>query len=593
MSEPADPVVRAIRNGFERYVTEFAAVTRRAEQRFSTRDWNGLQDDAAARLSLYNGTVSDVVASINVELGSRARDPAIWAAAKDGFSAAMAGHPLGPIGKTFFSSVTRRVLETEGTNPAVEFTDDRDPDTGGEPELLRAGTGSTGDKLVDVCDRVVTGARWQNLERDARLATLEIDRRFASHGVTSEVDRIEVYPQPFYRGRAAYVVGTITAGDVTLPLAIAVHHTSRGLIVGAVLTEPDDISVLFSYTRSSFLVLVEDPGAMVRFLRRLIPHRKASELYSSLGFNKHGKTERYRDLRAFIESSGSRFEYARGIRGMVMIVFTLEGYDAVLKVIRDRFPYPKQTTRRQVMSKYRLVFGHDRAGRLIDAHEFEHMRFDRERFAPELLAELEKGAARSVVVSGDTVILHHVYVERKVIPLDIYLRESNPLKSRAAIVDYGRAIKNLAMSNIFPGDMLLKNFGVTRSGRVVFYDYDELVQLTECNFRELPQTVDPEREMSAEPWFGVGDHDVFPEEFRNFLGIRGELRDVLERHHSDLFEVRFWKRIQDRVRAGEVIEIFPYDRSRRLGSAIRAQPSAGALPGRRTVTAAQSPRRIG
>jgi isocitrate dehydrogenase kinase/phosphatase len=198
-----------------------------------------------------------------------------------------------------------------------------------------------------------------------------------------------------------------------------------------------------------------------------------------------------------------------------------------------------------------------------------------------------------VVVSGDTVILHHVYLERKVIPLDIYLRESNPLKSRAAIVDYGRAIKNLAMSNIFPGDMLLKNFGVTRSGRVVFYDYDELVQLTECNFRELPQTVDPEREMSAEPWFGVGDHDVFPEEFRNFLGIRGELRDVLERHHSDLFEVRFWKRIQDRVRAGEVIEIFPYDRSRRLGSAIRAQPSAGALPGRRTVTAAQSPRRIG
>jgi isocitrate dehydrogenase kinase/phosphatase len=334
------------------------------------------------------------------------------------------------------------------------------------------------------------------------------------------------------------------------------------------LTERDDISVLCSYTRSSFLVDVADPVALVNFLHRLIPHRKSAELYSVIGFNKHAKTERYRDLRRFIDGSDVRFEYARGIRGMVMIVFTLEGYDAVFKVIRDRFPYPKQTTRGQVMSKYRIVFGHDRAGRLIDAHEFEHMAFARDRFDPELLDELTLSASRSVTISHDTVVLHHVYVERKVTPLDIYLRESNPLKSRAAIIDYGRAIKNLAMSNIFPGDMLLKNFGVTRSGRVVFYDYDELTRITECNFRELPQTQDPDREMSAEPWFGVGDNDIFPEEFQNFLGIRGELRDVLMRHHGDLFGVRFWHRVQERVRSGEVIEIFPYDRSRRLGSTV-------------------------
>jgi isocitrate dehydrogenase kinase/phosphatase len=220
------------------------------------------------------------------------------------------------------------------------------------------------------------------------------------------------------------------------------------------------------------------------------------------------------------------------------------------------------------MSKYRIVFGHDRAGRLIDAHEFEHLRFNRDRFTPALLAELAGSAARTVTVVDDVVILHHVYVERKVVPLDIYLRESNPLKGGAAIIDYGRAIKDLAMSNIFPGDMLLKNFGVTRSGRVVFYDYDELSRVTECSFRELPQTTDPDREMSAEPWFGVGDGDVFPEEFQSFLGIRSELREVLLRHHSDLFGVRFWRRVQDRVRSGEVIEIFPYDRSRRLGSGV-------------------------
>jgi len=568
VSDPAKGIVEICVAGFERYCTGFAVITKRATKRFSNRDWHELQDDAAERLALYNRSVDTVVEQIHSGGLVAAGDGRAWAGAKHDFGVAVAATPFAPIGRTFFSSVTRRVLETEGTDPDVEFTDDHEPASVSEPELASAGAGSAEAKLIAIAEGTVGGAAWVNLARDARLAALEIQRRFSSHGETGDVDAIEVYPRPFYRGRAAYIVGTIRAGEVTLPLAIAVHHTTRGLIIGAVLTEQDDLSVLFSYTRSSFLVEVDDPVAMVAFLRRLIPHRKPAELYSAIGFNKHGKTERYRDLRAFIDGSDVRFEYARGIRGMVMIVFTLDGYDAVFKVIRDRFPYPKQTTRRQVMSKYRIVFGHDRAGRLIDAHEFEHLRFNRDRFTPALLAELAGSAARTVTVVDDVVILHHVYVERKVVPLDIYLRESNPLKGGAAIIDYGRAIKDLAMSNIFPGDMLLKNFGVTRSGRVVFYDYDELSRVTECNFRELPQTTDPDREMSAEPWFGVGDGDVFPEEFQSFLGIRSELREVLLRHHSDLFGVRFWRRVQDRVRSGEVIEIFPYDRSRRLGSGV-------------------------
>jgi isocitrate dehydrogenase kinase/phosphatase len=539
------------------------------------RDWVGLQEDTAHRLDLYNSQVYLVGDTIDETVGEEAQSDSVWAEAKRLYAAAISGRADADIGKTFFNSLTRRVLKTEGTNPVVEFTDEVSVPVVGEPPLGLLDTGSTEQQLITLLHDAITGGSWQNLERDVRLATMEIERRFGSHGQSAEATAIETYPEPFYRGRAAYVVGTITAGHVTLPLAIAVHHTTRGLVIGAVLLEPDDISVLFSYTRSSFMVSVSNPGQMVNYLHRLIPHRKPAELYTAIGFNKHGKTERYRDLRAFIDESGERFEYARGIRGMVMIVFTLPGYDAVFKVIRDRFPHPKQTTRRQVMSKYRLVFRHDRAGRLIDAHEFEHMRFDRSRFAPELLAELENLAGRSVTVSEDTVMLHHVYVERKVIPLDLYLRESNPLKGRAAMVDYGRAIKNLAMSDIFPGDMLLKNFGVTRSGRVVFYDYDELTRVTECNFREMPQTGDADREMSADPWFGVGPNDVFPEEFRNFLGIRGELRDVLEQHHGDLFGVRFWRRVQDRVRSGEVIEIFPYERSRRLGAGIRRRARTG------------------
>jgi isocitrate dehydrogenase kinase/phosphatase len=221
------------------------------------------------------------------------------------------------------------------------------------------------------------------------------------------------------------------------------------------------------------------------------------------------------------------------------------------------------------MEKYRLVARHDRAGRLVDASEFENLRFPVDRFEPALLDELVTEAARSVVVDGDQVTLQHVYVERRLAPLDLYLREANPVRARSAIIDYGRAIKNLAAANVFPGDMLLKNFGVTRGGRVVFYDYDEITPLVDCNFRVLPESDQPDEEMAADPWFGVGSHDVFPEEFSRFLGLRGELWQALDYHHGDLFEVRFWQRMQQRLRSGEAIEIFPYSRGRRLGARLR------------------------
>lgn len=575
MNGPGEHIARTILRSFDEYCVLFASLTARAVDRFARRDWHGLQDDSAERLNLYNAQIDQLVEDLASGFGPTLTDQSAWEGARALYLEEVTARPGAELGKTYFSSTTRRVLQTKGTDPSIEFTDDASsiPDT--EPQLIEFDGDSLEATLLTLLGSCDLGAPWQSAERDVRLAALEIERRFALHGEHGPVLAIATYPKPFYRGRAAYIVGDIASERLTLPLAIAVHHTSRGLIVGAVLVEPDDISVLFSYTRSSFMVEADHPGELVNYLCRLMPHRKPAEIFSTIGHNKHGKTERYRDLRRFMADSGERFEHARGIRGMVMIVFTLPGYDAVFKVIRDRFPYPKQTTRRQVMAKYRLVFGHDRAGRLIDAYEFEHLRFASDRFDEALLDELRTDASRSVSVDGRTVTLHHVYVERKVVPLDIYLRESNPVKATAAMIDYGRAIKNLALSDIFPGDMLLKNFGVTRSGRVVFYDYDELTRVTDCKFREMPQTSDPDDEMSADPWFGVGEGDVFPEEFRNFLGVRGDLRDVLEQHHGDLFGVRFWRRVQDRIRSGEVVEIFPYKRSRRLGAGVRRRARTG------------------
>jgi isocitrate dehydrogenase kinase/phosphatase len=289
-----------------------------------------------------------------------------------------------------------------------------------------------------------------------------------------------------------------------------------------------------------------------------------AELYIALGFNKHGKTELYRHLRQHLRRFPDRFEYADGDRGMVMVVFTLPRYDGVFKVIRDRFAYPKQTTRAAVMDRYRLVFERDRVGRLVDAQEFEHLTFSRDRFDDDLLRDLLDEAGQTVAVEGDRVVIKHLYTERKVTPLNLYLRRSSAPAAWQAVVDYGRAIKELAAANIFPGDFLLKNFGVTRHGRVVFYDYDELCLLTDCNFRKMPEARHPEEELDPEPWFNVGPDDIFPEEFRRFLGLRDAQRELFVRYHVDLFDPEFWRGLQDRLRAGEILDFFPYPQERRL-----------------------------
>jgi len=309
---------------------------------------------------------------------------------------------------------------------------------------------------------------------------------------------------------------------------------------------------------------VERPYALVHFLKEIMPRKRVAELYISLGYNKHGKTELYRDLHRHLAASSDQFAIAPGERGLVMVVFTLPSYDVVFKIIKDSFDYPKMTTRRQVMNRYQLVFKHDRGGRLIDAQEFEHLRFDRDRFSPALLAELLRVAASTVTVDGDSVVIQHLYTERRLTPLNLYLHQVATERAVEAVVDYGQAIKDLAATNIFPGDILLKNFGVTRHGRVVFYDYDELCLITDCNFRRMPQGRTADEDLAPEPWFSVGENDVFPEELATFLGLPRDLRPVFTAAHGELFGVDYWETMKARHLAGEVIDVLPYRESRRL-----------------------------
>lgn len=566
-SRLANQGARQVADAYAGFETRFRIVTRRARIRFPERDWKGMAADARERLDLYERASQATADAVKSILGGRFEEPMVWAGMKAVYSGLIQNRDDWELAETFFNSVTRKIFSTIGVDPRLEFVD-TDFDT--PPSEARRPLHRTYPELslTELVRRILVdaspGAAFADLERDVGVAAEVIAQHLRSIGALRVVDRAEIIDAVFYRGKGAYVIGRIYSGSHVVPLVFALLHPTEGVVVDAVLLTENQVSVLFSFTRSYFHVDVDRPWELIRFLRTLMPRKRLAELYISLGHNKHGKTALYRELRAHVMTSGDRFVLARGARGLVMVVFTLPGFDVVFKVIKDRFPPQKSMTRAQVKEKYEYVFNHDRAGRLVDAQEFRYLSLPLDRFDAEVLEALLSECSRSVVVDNDQVTIRHAYVERRVIPLDLYLRDADPALGKAAIVEYGNAIRELAASGTFPGDLLLKNFGVTRHGRVVFYDYDELAPLADCRFRAMPVPPD-DSDMAAEPWFSVGPADVFPSEFSTFLGVTGEIRQAFEAHHSDLFDYRWWRSMQQRFADEELIEIFPYEDQARLG----------------------------
>jgi isocitrate dehydrogenase kinase/phosphatase len=554
---------------FLEYQTRFHAITQRARERFLARDWAGSFDDAAERLHFYNDVLDSLTNRIRQLMGVRLPERNIWTGIKAVYSSLIAVSPAWEIAETFFNSLTRRVFATAGVDQAIEFidTDFDAPPTSAPINITKTYRGqSLAELLYSALTDAFDETCWDDLPKTAELASARIE---AARQPKNPQLELEVVTSVFYRGRGAYLIGRVfRAGEPPLPIAACLRHEDeRGIVFDALLRGDVDLAILFSFTRSYFRVVVECPYRLVRYLQQLMPRKRLIDLYNAIGFHRHGKTEFYRDFIAHLRKSRDRFVVAEGARGMVMSVFTLPSYDVVFKLIKDRFDLPKDSTREDVRRRYRLVFEHDRAGRLVEAHEFEHLRIPADRFDCELLDELLGDAASIVKIEGDDVVVAHAYVERRLRPLNLFLRENEGEAIAAAGRDYGQSIKDLAASNIFPGDLLTKNFGVTRHGRVVFYDYDELCFLTDCNFRELPQARTPEEEIAAEPWFSVRENDIFPEEFLQFLAFPKPALAALLEHHPEIFRADFWCAIQRQIRAGEIPEVFPYAAERRLANA--------------------------
>ncbi|MBK5967186.1 bifunctional isocitrate dehydrogenase kinase/phosphatase [Thiocystis minor] len=563
-------IAEAILEGFERHYRLFREITAHAQTRFESADWPAVQVAARERISFYDRRVGETVDLLRREFHLRDPSDFLWRRIKVEYLRLLPQLNQPELAETFYNSVFCRLFDRHYYNNSYIFVWPLISTEHLEAEIpIFRPYYPARDGFVRVIVNILRDAGFRrpfrDRRRDLRCLLLAIRQRFPANRAIQQNFQLAMLCAPFYRNKAAYLIGKAINGADQIPFAIAIlNDEARGLYVDTLLTGEDEISDIFSFSRAYFMMDTEVPAAVVDFLRPLMPRKGKAELYTAIGLQKFGKAEFYRDFLKHLRYSSDEFVVAPGIRGMVMCVFTLPSFPFVFKVIKDRFPPPKEMTRETVKEKYLMVKLHDRVGRMADSWEYSHVAFPLERFSSALREMLETECPDSLDVNGDQLIIKHLYIERRMTPLNLYLHTADEEEIRHAIGEYGDAIRQLAAANIFPGDFLFKNFGVTRQDRVVFYDYDEICYLTDCNFRAIPEAPYPEMELSEEVWYSVGPNDIFPEEFETFLLTDPRIRRVFRELHSDLLDPSWWRERQAHIHAGYLEDVFPYPSDRRF-----------------------------
>ncbi|HHV9213768.1 TPA: bifunctional isocitrate dehydrogenase kinase/phosphatase [Escherichia coli] len=561
-------IAQTILQGFDAQYGLFLEVTSGAQQRFEQADWHAVQQAMKNRIHLYDHHVGLVVEQLRCITNGQSTDAAFLLRVKEHYTRLLPDYPRFEIAESFFNSVYCRLFDHRSLTPERLFifssqperrfrtiprplAKDFHPDHGWESLLMRV--------ISDLPLRL----RWQNKSRDIHYIVRHLTETLGTDNLAES--HLQVANELFYRNKAAWLVGKLITPSGTLPFLLPIHQTDDGeLFIDTCLTTTAEASIVFGFARSYFMVYAPLPAALVEWLREILPGKTTAELYMAIGCQKHAKTESYREYLVYLQGCNEQFIEAPGIRGMVMLVFTLPGFDRVFKVIKDKFAPQKEMSAAHVRACYQLVKEHDRVGRMADTQEFENFVLEKRHISPALMELLLQEAAEKITDLGEQIVIRHLYIERRMVPLNIWLEQVEGQQLRDAIEEYGNAIRQLAAANIFPGDMLFKNFGVTRHGRVVFYDYDEICYMTEVNFRDIPPPRYPEDELASEPWYSVSPGDVFPEEFRHWLCAAPRIGPLFEEMHADLFRADYWRALQNRIREGHVEDVYAYRRRQRF-----------------------------
>ena len=568
--EESMAAAKALLAGFDRHYALFRYNAQQAKQRFEAGDFQAIRELSRERITFYDQRVREAYEQMRGQFGESVKSVGFWQEIKRQFTQLISDHRQPELAETFFNSVTTKLLDREYFRNDILFVRpqisteylDSDPPSYRVYYPKQRGLSQT---LLDIAVDIGLACPWEDISRDLRSVRKALCERLERPWSSQPDLQVHVLRSLFFRNKGAYLIGRIINDGEPLPFAVAIMRGRTGrMVIDTVLFSPEQIAVLFSFARSYFMVDMEVPSAYVQFLRTLLPNKAKSELYTMLGLHKQGKTLFYRDFLLHLKHSSDRFKIADGIKGLVMLVFTLPSFPYVFKIIKDK--RSKDVSREHIESKYLLVKVHDRAGRMADTWEYSNVAFPRSRFESSLIDEIREFAPSMITELQDRIVLKHLYIERRMIPLNLYLEHATEAEVDQAVKEYGDAIKQLVGANIFPGDMLYKNFGMTRQRRVVFYDYDEIQYLTECNFRKIPAPRTPEDEMASEPWYTVGPNDVFPEEFETFLLGQPRLRKAFMRHHADLLTSEYWAAQQDKINRGLLDDVFPYADSLRFKS---------------------------
>ncbi|QPF72418.1 bifunctional isocitrate dehydrogenase kinase/phosphatase [Roseateles sp. DAIF2] len=594
-------IAEALLGGFNRHYRLFRATSAAAKARFEAADWHGQQRAQAQRIEFYDKRVDEAVELLEARFQAGALPMEVWQQVKLHYIGLLTNHLQPELAETFFNSVCTRILHHSYfhnafifVRPAVstEYIENEEPAAQPTYRAYYPSRETLRETLMRIVWNFQLEPEFEDLGRDIDCVLNAMQRELGLFRWRTNF-QIQVLSSLFFRNKGAYLVGKIINGFTETPFALPILHKDGGaaapgrpkpqqhpsggdaegvsgptislLYIDAVLFGEDDLLLLFSFARAYFMVDMDVPSAYVQFLRSMMPRKPRSEIYSALGLQKQGKNLFYRDFLYHLRHSSDRFRIAPGIKGMVMLVFDLPSFPFVFKVIKDFFPPQKEnTTRELIQRKYLLVKTHDRVGRMADTLEYTMVAFPRQRFDEELIAELKHFCPSLLEERGEDLVIRHLYIERRMVPLNLYLQEATPAQLEHAVIEYGNAIKDLVAANIFPGDMLWKNFGVTRHGKVVFYDYDEIEYLSDCNFRPVPAPRNEEEELSGEVWWPVGPRDVFPETFGPFLLGHPGVREIFLKQHAELLDPAFWQSHKARILAGHVHDVFPYEAHKRF-----------------------------
>ena len=578
-------IAKKILLGFEHHYQNIKSASIEAKRCFEEKEWEKIENDSKLRLNFYDEQVDVFCKNLSSELkkqtlyGAKAEfnetqkmdkfNSDFWKNTKHVYIELITSHKQPELAETFYNSVFCRIFSRSFYNNQYIFTKpcvslnyiDMD-----EPVIdsYFVDDGQLKETLTSVLNNYNFSCKFGNLDQDIERLQEQLIKQMPR--LQSEVFELQFISTPFIRGKCAYIVGKIvTQLHPDVPVLIALlNDENKGLYVDSLLTDIGSISIIFSFSRSYFFITTDYPSAIVEYLKELLPGKTRAVLYSAIGLHKQGKTLLYRHFLKYSKITSEKLIIAPGIKGMVMSVFTFPMYPYVFKVINDQFAPPKMGTKEMVKDRYYFVKNHVRIGRLADTWEFSNVAFPLKDIDDALLKELEKKTSSNIEIENDLLIIKHMYIENKMTPLNMYLETANIKQQNHIINDYGKAIDELINSNIFPGDMLTKNFGVTRQNRVVFYDYDEITLMSTPIFKKIPEAKTYEQEMASEPWYYVGQNDVFPEEFKYFMLPNPYMKEVFNKKYKKLLDADYWVSIQEKIKQNGVMDYYPYGSEKRM-----------------------------